>query len=308
MRGMPRRRTAQRRRFTALLPGIAALALVGTALSSGVALPAAAAATAAPVTKVLTIVEENHSLTQMQAGMPYLLGLATRFAYATGYTAVTHPSEPNYLAIAGGSTFGDTADHNPAYQVSGHSVFGQAVGAGRTAAVYAESMISPCQHANSTRYAARHNPWTSFRDESALCTAGDHPMGTTVAGALIAAVKAGTLPDAGMLVPNLCNDAHDCAIGTADAWLKAWLPKIMAGPDFVSGRLAVVVTADEDDHHDGNKVLTVVLNQRLDGRHLVVTSPLSHYSLTGFYDAVLGTPMIRSAATSPSFRQAFGLG
>jgi len=30
----------------------------------------------------------------------------------------------------------------------------------------------------------------------------------------------GTLPHFSNIVPNLCNDAHDCSLGTADTWLK----------------------------------------------------------------------------------------
>jgi hypothetical protein len=51
------------------------------------------------VTKLLVVVEENHSLSQMHVGMPYTYSLAQRFGYATNYHAITHPSLPNYLAI-----------------------------------------------------------------------------------------------------------------------------------------------------------------------------------------------------------------
>src|ERR1700712_5437593 len=105
------------RRFIALLAGTLLATTAVVATSAG---PASAASTK----KVLVIVEENHSLAEMQAGMPYLNELAQQYSYATNYAGVTHPSEPNYLAIAGGSTFGDTGDHNPAFQVAGQSVFG----------------------------------------------------------------------------------------------------------------------------------------------------------------------------------------
>ena len=106
---------------------------------------------------------------------------------------------------------------------------------------------------------------------------------------------------------NICNDAHDCSLATADTWLKGWLPKIMAGADFKSGNLAVVVTADEDDRNSGNKVLTTVLHPSLDGAHKVVSSPLTHYSLTAFYDDVIGAPRLRNAANAPPMADAFGL-
>ena len=129
------------------------------------------------------------------------------------------------------------------------------------------------------------------------CSTRDVPSGTTTSGALINDVNAGTLPNVGMLVPNICNDAHDCSLGTADAWLKGWLPKIMARPDFTSGKLAIVVTADEDDRNSGNKVLTTVLHSSLNGTHKVVSSALTHYSLTGLYDDVIGASRLRKAST-----------
>jgi len=39
----------------------------------------------------------------MEAGMPYTFSLAQRYGYATNYTAIQHPSLPNYIAIAGGT-------------------------------------------------------------------------------------------------------------------------------------------------------------------------------------------------------------
>ena len=266
---------------------------------------ATAVPNAQPVTKVLTIVEENHSLEQMKAGMPYLYSLAQRFSYANNYVAIRHPSLPNYLAIAGGDTFGVTDDADPAsHPLSGQSVFGQAIAQGRTAGVYAESMPGNCVPSGNTAkgYAVKHNPWPYFVDERALCNAFDTPE--TGFGA---AVSANALPNAGMLIPNQCNDAHDCSLGTADGWLKNRLPNILASSDFTSGKLAVVVTADEDDNTSGNKVLTVVLHASLDGSHKVVSTALTHYSLSRFYSETTGGSPLRKAAAAPDMAEAFGL-
>jgi hypothetical protein len=101
------------------------------------------------VTKVLVFMEENHSLTQMSSGMPYTFSLARKFGYATNYTAIRHPSLPNYVAIAGGQTYGISDDGSPsAHPISGASVFGQAIAAGKTARVYAEGMPSNCATSN----------------------------------------------------------------------------------------------------------------------------------------------------------------
>lgn len=261
-------------------------------------------------TKVLTFVEENHSLAQMQAGMPYLAGLAEQYAYATDFTAISHPSLPNYLAIAGGSTFGVTDDNDPSVNAAkvgtASSVFDQALARGDTAKTYAESMPSNCALTSSSGlYAVRHNPWTYFDAGRAGCNTFDVPAGTPTSGALASDIATGSLPDVGLVVPNLCNDAHDCSLTIADRWLKGWLPAILTSPDFTSGRLAVVVTADEDDESSGNTVLTVVLHAKSPGG--VVTAHLTHYSLSRLYSQIIGVRPLADASTAPDMQAAFGL-
>jgi acid phosphatase len=262
---------------------------------------AAAARAAVPVTKLLVFVEENHSLDQMRAGMPYTAALASRYGYATNYRAITHPSLGNYVAIVGGSSYGIGDDGPPsAHRLTGRSVFGQALRRGRTAATYAQSIPTACSLSNSGAYVVKHNPWAYFADERAACRAHDKGM-----AAFGYAASTGRLPNVGMVVPNLDHDAHDGSLAVADAWFKKQMAKVLAGPDWRSGRLAVVLTADEDDHNQDNTVLTVVIHRSQ--QHRVVTTGLTHYSLTRLYDEIAGLPYLRNAATAPSMAEAFAL-
>ncbi len=104
------------------------------------------------------------------------------------------------------------------------------------------------------------------------------------------------MPNVGTVIPNLCHDAHDCSLSVADGWLAAHLPTILTGPDFTSGRLAVVVTADSDNRSSGNKVLTVVMHAGTAPK--VVSRRLTHYSLTHYYAQVL----FRRCARQPAHR------
>jgi hypothetical protein len=65
------------------------------------------------VSKLLVVIEENHSLNEMRLGMPYAYSLAQRFGYATSYHAITHPSLPDYLASVSGRTHVVTDDEPP---------------------------------------------------------------------------------------------------------------------------------------------------------------------------------------------------
>lgn len=263
-------------------------------------------ASAAPhVTKVLTIVEENHSLAQSKAGMPYLSSLARHYAYAKNYHGIQYPSLPNYLAIAGGDTFGVQDDAAPAaHRLLVATVFGQAIAKRRHARTYAESMRGRCALTGNAHrgYAVKHNPWAYFPAERARCRSFDVPETD-----FRRAAKANALPEVGMLIPNMCHDAHDCRLRTADAWLRSRLPVVLSSRDFRSGKLMVVITADEDDSHSGNRVLTVVLHPRLAGSHKVVGTPLSHYSLSRLYSQVVGARPLRRATRARSLSAAFGL-
>jgi acid phosphatase len=261
--------------------------------------------------KVLVVIEENHSLSEMRSGMPYLARLSRTYGYATHWSALRHPSEPNYLAIAGGSTFGVTDDDAPAANASkvaaARSVFGQALARHKTARTYADSMTGTCELTNDTGtaqepggYAVRHNPWTYFPTERAACRRHD-----TDATRFVSDARHDALPDVGFLIPDLVHDAHDASLARADSWLHAELPAVLASKDFRTGRLVVVVTADEDDKHHGNVVLTSVLSARI--HHRVVRRRLDHYSLTRFIDHVIGARPLRNARGAPDMRKAFGL-
>lgn len=255
-----------------------------------------------PVTKLLVFVEENHALDQMREEMPYAFGLARQYGYATDYHALSHPSLPNYIQIAGGDSHGVDDNGDPSqYPVDGTSVFGQAIAAGRTAAVFADGMPENCATADGGNdYVVHHNPWVYFTAERSDCQRYDQP-----ASELDAAIAHGRLPNAGMVIPNQCHNAHDCDLSVADAWFAGYMRKIFAGPDWRSGHLAVVLTADEDDDHHDNAVLTVVIHPSQHAN--VVDAPLDHYSLTRLYEDVVHAPHLFQAADAASMSQAFGL-
>jgi phosphatidylinositol-3-phosphatase len=268
--------------------------------------PATQAPAAGGVSKILVIMEENHGTAEVfPSGMPYLWRLARRYGYASDWSAITHPSLPNYLAIFSGSAFNDPPDCGPgpgcAYPAP--SVFGQALALGKTARSYEESMPVPCDRSDSGTYAVRHNPWAYVRGETAACRSGDVPAGTPSGGALASAVRAGTLPSVGLITPNLLHDAHDGTLGQADAWLRQWIPVIMSGPDWRHGRLAIAVVFDEGD--PGLQVPFVLIAPGLSGA--VTRQPLDHYALTRLIDQVIGAPPLRQAAGAPDLARRLGL-
>lgn len=276
--------------------------------------PAGSSSSASPaptddgVNKLLVIVAENRSLTDVEANMPFVMSQSRSYGTATHYYAITYPSLPNYLVLAGGSTFGVQRNGDPSkHQLSGSSVFGQLLTAGRTTKTYAEAMPTNCALRNEGTYAVRHNPWTYFHDpaERTVCRKFNVPSGTPTDGALADDIAAGTLPTFSLLIPDNCHNGHDCSSATTDQWLKSWLPAIKNGPDFSSGRLAVIITWDEDDKSSGNRVALVVIHPALKGRQ--VATRLDHYALSATISRLAGLRPLRNAGRAPDLLIAFGL-
>jgi len=99
-------------RVVPVLLAVALLTLSGCGSPDTPPAPATAVASAVPVaadpqpSKVLVVVEENHTAASALHEMPYPAALAGDYGQTTDYRAVAHPSLPNYLALAGGRLSG----------------------------------------------------------------------------------------------------------------------------------------------------------------------------------------------------------
>src|SRR6266705_2051498 len=136
------------------------LAGLAVGLCAALALPASPAHAALPgYDHIVVVIEENHSYSEVigNANAPYITSLANGGANMTQSFAVTHPSEPNYLALYSGSTQGITDDSCP-HTFSAVNLGHQLIAAGQTFKGYSESMPSDgytgCSSGN---YARKHN-------------------------------------------------------------------------------------------------------------------------------------------------------
>jgi phosphatidylinositol-3-phosphatase len=161
-----------------------------------------------------------------------------------------------------------------------------------------------CAQGNTGDYDVNHNPWVYFPSEASLCRADDVPAGTVTAGALVSDVRRGTLPTVGLITPNLIDDGHDGTLAQADSWLRSWIPVLMSGPDWISGRLAIVVVFDEGVTTE--QVPFLIMAPGLSG--VVTNRPLDQYALTRLMDEGADVPPLRHAATSTDIWSLFGLG
>ena len=117
-------------------------------------------------------------------------------------------------------------------------------------------------------YAARHNPFVYFHsiiDNTEAC--GHKVVNLDHLDADLGLVA--TTPNFVFITPNLCSDGHDgkgtgdkgttCADGrpggltTADAFLKAWVPKILQSPAYQQDGL-LIITFDEGNYEQTRSV------------------------------------------------------
>jgi acid phosphatase len=252
--------------------------------------PSSAASSAStPIDHIVVILEENRPATSVigNAAAPYLNSLATDYAHATNYSAITHPSLPNYLALTSGTTGGITTDCAPGGSclVSGPNLAGSLQKAGLSWKMYAEGMPGPCVAGDSGRYAVRHNPFMYYpgvTSNPAGC--GAHVVPFSQFAADLASPSG--LPSFSFISPDLCNDMHSCSIKTGDDWLARNVPQILDSTAFTAQRSLLVVTFDEGDSSDN--VVACIFAGPAAQRGAVSSTRYTHYSLLRTIEEGLG--------------------
>ena len=174
----------------------------------------------------------------------------------TDYTAVAHPSLPNYLALVSGSTQGITSDCTDCV-VPARSLADTLAEAGKTWKTYAEDLPYPgFTGGSSGRYAKKHDPFLYFRDVARSRARRDRVVPFPQLGRDLAARR---LPDFSLVIPNLCDDMHDCPVAIGDAWLKTHVVPLLRTPELRGGVVFVVFDEGTSDTGGGGRVEALAL-------------------------------------------------
>ncbi len=264
-------------------PGPASAAPAGT--------PGRPAALPPPPAHTVIVVMENHGYGEVIGGTqaPYLNRLAREGALFTDSRAVTHPSEPNYLALFSGSTQGVSDDSCP-HQFPRPNLAAELIAAGRTFTGYSEGLpAAGSAVCASGEYARKHVPWTNFPDVPA---ADSQPWTSFPAG------QYQRLPTVSFVIPDLCHDMHDCPVPAGDAWLRAHLSGYAAWA--LTHDSLLIVTWDENDGSPGNQIPTIIAGQPVrPGRY---GQPITHYSVLRTLETLYRLPLLGHAATAGLIR------
>ena len=238
---------------------------------------------------VLVVIFENEDAENIVGApeAPYLTSLARSGATFTDAHGVAHPSQPNYLALFSGSTQGVTDDSCP-LTFTGSNLAEELQQAGLSFAGYSEDLptagFTGCRAGG---YARKHAPWVDFPDVPA---SANKPY-----SALPADFAA--LPTVSFVVPNLCDDMHDCGVAAGDRWAQQHLPDYAAWAQ--EHHSLLVVTFDEDDGTSANHIATILVGP------MVATGTsdqrVDHYSLLRTLEDMYGLPPLGQSAGAAAF-------
>ena len=253
---------------------------------------------------VIVVVEENTDYSSVigSSSMPYLNGLAQQYALATKYYAVTHPSIGNYFMMTVGKIV--TNDDSYSGVVSDDNIIRRLIAAGKTWKSYAEDLPSVgYTGGDAGNYARKHNVIALLSDVVNSATQRDNLVPFTQFATDLAA---GNLPAYSFIAPNLCNDAHDCSLATADQWLQTNIDPLVKNAAFQRDGL-LVITFDEssgDNVNGGGHVATVIVSPKAKHGYEGV-GVYEHQSLLRLTAQALGVTPPNAAATAPDMGEFF---
>ncbi len=320
--------------------------LASLGLLLGVATASAAPAAFPRYDHVFLIIEENHGLSQIigNPAAPNLNALAKQYGLADHYFSTTDPSEPNYIAMLGGDSFG-IVDDNAYYLhiLDKPNLLQQLDQAGVSWRGYLQSMphrgyLGVCFPGRcegvpdvSALYGTKHNGIVYFRHNIATEAERDKMGPITDLGLDLARDP----PRFGYIVPDHCTDMHgsppwcgdsghvggtldNALVSRGDAYVGQLVAMITGAAFWSQGNNAIVVTFDEGNGSGGccdavpgtGQVYTAVITSR-GPRGVIDHAAYNHYSLLRSLEAAFGVGCLAHAcdtANVPAMTPLFEVG
>lgn len=229
---------------------------------------------------VLIVVEENHAYKKIvgNTSAPYMNSLAKKGVLFTNSFAVSHPSEPNYLALFSGATQGVT-DDGCHYSFSTPNLATELTKKHLSFAGFSEDLPSVgFNGCSSGLYARKHAPWVSFKNVSSQSSRPLTELPKNLA----------SLPTVSFVIPNLNHDMHNGTIQSADIWLKDTIGPYVKWAETHNSLL--IITWDEDDNTKINHIPTIFVGPMV--RTGQTSQKITHYSVLRTIEDMYALPLL----------------
>jgi phosphatidylinositol-3-phosphatase len=279
------------------------------------------AQTAGKIKTVFVIMMENHNWSDIQnnPSAPYInQTLLPQASYALQYfnPPGNHPSEPNYLWLEAGTSFGVSNDDSPDanHQSTTDHLVTYLNKAGFTWKAYQEGISgNVCPLTDAKFYSPKHNPMVFFDDvtnsndpKSGYCIAHERPYNE-----LQTDLQNNTQAQYNFITPNLCNDMHGAdgcpsndAIKNGDNWLSKQIPMIMGSEAYKQGGVIFIIW-DESENGD-NPIGMIVLSPFAKGGGYTNTIHYTHSSTLRTVEVIFNlTPWLGDSAKATDLSDLF---
>jgi hypothetical protein len=245
---------------------------------------------------------------------PFINGLAANGTLLTNASGTYHPSDENYLAIAGGDNFVQGAIYYPNIHVSAANLGDRIEAIGKTWKGYEQGMGTPCnlKNNNDSYYAPDDLPFINFTDisnDTSRCQA--HLL--DLSQFALDLQSTASTPSFVWLSADDYYDGEASGNGSPtslqvqDNWLKQTLQPLFASPAWTGQRSLLILTWDESQTRGTNHIATILVDsQGLVNHGYQSTADYNHYSVGRTIELALGlTPLTPNDQYAEPINDAF---
>ncbi|KAJ5378023.1 Phosphate-repressible acid phosphatase [Penicillium cataractarum] len=231
------------------------------------------------------------------AGDKNFEALAKEGILLTNYFAVTHPSEPNYCASAGGDDFG--MDNDDWHQIPANvstiadlfDTKGVAWGEYQEGLPYAGYQGFRYPESGANDYVRKHNPLVLF---DSVTNDAVRPRQIKNFTSFYEDLEHHRLPQHMFITPNMTNDAHDTNITFAGSFVKRFMDPLLKNDYFTKDTLVLITFDETATYLQENRVYSILLGGAVP-EHLKGTTDdtfYTHYSVIASLSANWGLPSL----------------
>lgn len=221
---------------------------------------------------VIMVVFENEN-PQPTLNVPFFKQFAQDGVYFDQTVGEARPSQPNYLAMVAGDTFGVTTDSN--VDLNATHLGDLLENKKMDWKVYAEDYPGNCYLGKTSGdYARKHVPFLSFTNVSGNKTRCAKIVNFSQFQSDWANHR---LPQFTMVIPNNKNNGHDTSVDYAGSWFQKTFAASLKDPRLMADTL-FIATFDEGSKFNKNQYYTAMQSPKLK-KGVTIMGRHDHYSL-----------------------------